>query len=84
MCVKAKYKLKGNRKTREAGKGCSQGCCLTLEYLITVQHSLHIHKGKLSFIWLIKKGSRKASVRCRSLTFKGDCKNKVKVVINKR
>ena len=29
MCVKAKYKLKGNRKTRQASKGCSQGCCLT-------------------------------------------------------
>ena len=82
MCVKAKYKLKGNRKTRQAGKGCSQGCCLTLEYLIPVQQFLNVHNGKLRFIWLIKKGSRKANARCRFLTFKEDCKHKVKVMIN--
>ena len=27
----------------------------TLEYLITVQHLLNVHNGKLSFIWLAKK-----------------------------
>ena len=28
---------------------------LTLEYLITVQHLLNLHNGKLHFIWLAKK-----------------------------
>ena len=27
----------------------------TLEYLITVQHLLNVHNGKLDFIWLAKK-----------------------------
>ena len=27
----------------------------TLEYLITVQHILKVHNGKLDFIWLVKK-----------------------------
>ena len=27
----------------------------TLEYLITVQHLLNVHNGKLVFIWLAKK-----------------------------
>ena len=26
-----------------------------LEYLITVQHLLNVHNGKLDFIWLVKK-----------------------------
>ena len=29
--------------------------CNTLEYLITLQHLLNVHNGKLDFIWLAKK-----------------------------
>ena len=30
-------------------------CHTTLEYLITVQHLLNVHNGKLDFTWLAKK-----------------------------